>query len=277
MGETAIRPTSDQKKNKDIFDKDGLTLTERSKLHLVPSNQDLMQRQWQKYYQNLNILKQESSVVGKLEYDTQYEESNPTSAVKKEQSGYEYCAIIDEIICDRLDDLSSTQSSAPLANPDEQIDQDNVNMLATRSNSQIICNDTAYNKIPSCIDVSGSIKSCKVKLARYTISQAKLIPKVVQSIELDSVPRMDPTEKTIDSAENDNGEVVNLSNICSIPIPKLSGNWLSRNCTSTKMLRMRSSLKKAAESIKPCQAKMALNTIGQGNVTPKVVRTIEET
>merc|ERR1719361_1420449 len=119
---------------KDTFDKDCLTSTEISKSHSIPSNQDLM-RQWQTCYQNLNILKKESSVVGKLEYDTQYEESNPTSAVKEEQSGYEYCAIIDELICDSSDDLSSTEPSASEANLNEQVNEDNVNMLAARSNS----------------------------------------------------------------------------------------------------------------------------------------------
>merc|ERR1719361_1243456 len=37
---------------------------------------------------------------------------------------------------------------------------------------------------------------------------------------------------------------------------------------------MRTSLKKAAESIKPCQVKVARNTIAQGKVTTKAVRTV---
>merc|ERR1719510_2077982 len=123
--------------------------------------------------------------------------------------------------------------------------------------------------MPSSIDGSESIKPCEVKLHRYTISQAKLIPKVVQSIESDSVPRMDSTEKTVDSAENNNEEDVNRSKICSIPTPKLS-----RKCASTNPHLMRSGLKKAAESIKPYPAKMVRNIIGQGKVAPKIVRTI---
>merc|ERR1719510_346502 len=123
--------------------------------------------------------------------------------------------------------------------------------------------------MPSSIDGSESIKPCEVKLHRYTISQAKLIPKVVQSIESDSVPRMDSTEKTVDSAENNNEEDVNRSKVCSIPTTKLS-----RKCASTNPHIMRSGLTKTAESIKPYPAKMARNIIGKGKVTPKVVRTI---